>query len=266
MPFTLAHAAAAIPLLRPLGRWGVLSALVFGSCAPDMPYFLALPVARTDSHSLPGMLWFCLPVGLSAYLLFHKLLKGPLLALLPDSVLNRLATQAATCTSLPAVHWGAVLVSLLCGTITHDIWDAFTHKKSWGTGLIPVLQQPLFTVHGMTTYGYSLAQHGSTVLGLALLGTWSLRWYRKAPVQLARLPVTLSPPAKLAVVAALLLIPLLIGIWTGLHLTPNSLTMVSEPRWAAKASAMVFATLPAFTLALLAYGLVWQTWRLRQPH
>ena len=35
MPFTFAHPAAVVPLLRPLGRYGVLSALVIGSIVPD---------------------------------------------------------------------------------------------------------------------------------------------------------------------------------------------------------------------------------------
>jgi Domain of unknown function (DUF4184) len=64
MPFTFAHPAIAVPLLRPLGCYGVLSALVIGSLAPDLAYVLPLSVPRHKSHSLTGLLWFCLPVGL----------------------------------------------------------------------------------------------------------------------------------------------------------------------------------------------------------
>jgi hypothetical protein len=51
VPFTLAHPAAAVPLLRPLGRRGLLSALVIGSMAPDLWYFVPFDVTRADSHS-----------------------------------------------------------------------------------------------------------------------------------------------------------------------------------------------------------------------
>src|SRR5262245_4745992 len=94
MPFTFAHPAAAVPLHRPFGRYGVVSALVIGSLSPDIAYFLPLSVAHADSHSPTGLLWFCLPVSLLSYVLFHTLLKGPLLGLLPDFALSRLQAHA----------------------------------------------------------------------------------------------------------------------------------------------------------------------------
>jgi hypothetical protein len=78
LPFTFAHSAAAVPLRHVLGRFGVLSALVIGSIAPDLAFVLPIGVARLDSHSLAGLFWFCLPAGLLTYLLFHRVLKGPL--------------------------------------------------------------------------------------------------------------------------------------------------------------------------------------------
>jgi hypothetical protein len=59
MPFTLAHAAATVPLLRLLGSRGVFSALVIGSMAPDFAYFLPLGVRRGQSHGLAAraLLW-----------------------------------------------------------------------------------------------------------------------------------------------------------------------------------------------------------------
>ncbi|MSQ59664.1 MAG: DUF4184 family protein [Betaproteobacteria bacterium] len=48
MPFTIAHPAAALPLLRPLRGFGVLSALVIGSMTPDFPYFLTGDLTRRE--------------------------------------------------------------------------------------------------------------------------------------------------------------------------------------------------------------------------
>jgi hypothetical protein len=73
MPFTLAQPAAAIPLSRVLGRASVLSALIIGSMSPDLVYFLPLGINRATSHSLVGLFWLCVPLGLVSYVLFHVL-------------------------------------------------------------------------------------------------------------------------------------------------------------------------------------------------
>ena len=82
MPYPIAHPAAVIPLVRPMGRFAVPSALVIGSVSPDLWYFVPA-LERADSHSPAGLFWFCLPVGFAVYFAFHLLLKEPLLALAP---------------------------------------------------------------------------------------------------------------------------------------------------------------------------------------
>ena len=91
VPLTIAHPVAAIPLRRPLGRMGVLAALVIGSITPDVPLFLPLPLGRNATHSAIGLLWFCLPVGVLAYLLYDRVLDRPLRALMPEALQRRLA-------------------------------------------------------------------------------------------------------------------------------------------------------------------------------
>ena len=76
MPYPFAHPAAVLPM----GRFGVPSALAIGSIAPDLWHFAPL-VDRAHSHGADALLWFCLPVGVAAYLLFHLVLKAPLIAL-----------------------------------------------------------------------------------------------------------------------------------------------------------------------------------------
>lgn len=66
MPFTLSHAAATLPIKWRLGPRADFAALAIGSMAPDFPYFLGLPVHRDVTHSLFGVLWFSLPVGMLA--------------------------------------------------------------------------------------------------------------------------------------------------------------------------------------------------------
>ena len=91
MPFTLAHPAAAVPLARALGHRAVLSALVIGTMVPDFWRFMPFEMRRADSHSVAGFFWFCLPVGLLVYLVYHLLMKRPLLDLLPRHVAMRIA-------------------------------------------------------------------------------------------------------------------------------------------------------------------------------
>ena len=81
MPFTFSHPAAVLPLLRPLGRFGSLSALVIGSMAPDFSFIVPMGLSRAQTHAPAALLTYCLPAGLLAYLVFHRVLKLPLLRL-----------------------------------------------------------------------------------------------------------------------------------------------------------------------------------------
>jgi len=108
VPYPFAHPAAVLPLIRPMGRFGVTSALVIGSMVPDA-WYLVPGLARADSHSAAGLFWFCLPVGFLMYICYHLLRRG----------------------RLPKAPWHAVLVSLLVGALTHLGWDALAHSYAW---------------------------------------------------------------------------------------------------------------------------------------
>jgi hypothetical protein len=104
VPYPFAHPAAVLPLIRPMGRLGVPSALVIGSMVPDA-WYLVPGLVRADSHSLAGMFWFCLPLGYLLYLLWNgSRARAPL-------------------------H--AVAASLLVGALTHFGWDAVAHAYAW---------------------------------------------------------------------------------------------------------------------------------------
>ena len=57
-------------------------------------FLLPIGISRAQSHSLAGLVWCCLPVGLAVYLLFHWLLKAPLIDLLPHYAYSRLHPYA----------------------------------------------------------------------------------------------------------------------------------------------------------------------------
>ena len=158
MPYPFAHPVAVLPLVRPMGRFAVPSALAIGSVVPDLWYFVPF-VGRTDSHGLAGLFWFCLPIGALVYALFHLLLKEPLIALLSPRL------GAFTCVGLPRAPWYAVLVSLAVGAATHQLWDALTHSND-------------YAVHG-----HNWAQHASTALGTLILAWWTWRKISSAPLR-----------------------------------------------------------------------------------
>ena len=259
MPFTFAHPAASVPLLRPLGRYGVLSALVIGSLMPDLGYILPFSITRDESHSLLGLLWFCLPAGLVNYVLFHVLLKGPLLGLLPEFAFSRLGMHAENFQSLPSVPWAAVIVSVLSGAVTHLLWDAFTHDHTLAVTTLPVLRLHVFSIGVYPVYVYKLLQHVSTFVGLSLLSWWSWRWLKATPARTAVLPVTLSSPQRRIATAVIFLVPAVLGFLAGMK-TPASLPEVLVLR--SFVDKAVFAALPALVIMVFAYSAAWQIWRL----
>ncbi|MEV8326802.1 DUF4184 family protein [Kitasatospora sp. NPDC056731] len=184
MPFTLAHPAAVLPLLRrPFSR----AALVAGAVAPDLPYFVVttgLPVSAqswyepfvnaTTSHSAPGAVTVALPYALALWALLragHRPLASllPVPAPVPVTPSRRLRTAGA-----PARRAGWIVLSALIGIATHLVWDAFTHFDGFVVTRTPWLNS---TLVGSLTWARAL-QHASTIGGLAAIAVYG--WPRRA--------------------------------------------------------------------------------------
>jgi hypothetical protein len=181
VPFTASHPAAVLPLLRlTRGRVALVpSALVIGSMVPDLPYFLPLPVGRSQTHQLSGVLTVDLVIGLAVVLVWHGLLGPAAVALAPAAVRARLPPGAPT---PPRALLGApsavvlLVASLLVGCLTHVIWDGFTHYGGWGAEHVHWLHARQGWIRG-----YRWAQYASGVGGLAVLAGWAARWWRTTP-------------------------------------------------------------------------------------
>lgn len=205
MPFTFAHPAAVIPIYRRAGRAAVLSALIVGSMVPDFDYIVPLGLGRGFTHSLPGLLLYCLPMGMAIYLAYHVLIKAVVVSLLPRQIRLRLAWDSGT-SWLPGASVGCVALSLLFGALTHVLWDSFTHQGAFFVVRFPVLTATVFEIADYRVAVYSLLQHCSTAVGLALLVRWTVRWYRDTP---PAQPANWAPPVLLrkAALAAMALVP-----------------------------------------------------------
>ena len=178
MPFTLAHPAAVVPLKRYFDRgYLIFSALVVGSLMPDVGYLLPGAKSQNFTHTLPGIVIFSLPAGLVILWAFHNLLKMPCLSLLPADHRRCLLPYSGVFLFRPWRQLFLISVSLLIGALTHIIWDGFTHGHGWGVQRFPFLQETPFTFFGLRVKTYYLVKHGSSTIGLSLLGYWYWQWF-----------------------------------------------------------------------------------------
>jgi hypothetical protein len=246
VPFTLAHPAAAVPLRRVFGRWGVLSALVIGSLTPDAVYFLPLRVSQPASHSVAGVFWFCLPVGLLGYAVFHLLVKIPAAALLPVHVQRRLPVIRP---GFPAVPVLAVVLSLVAGALTHVAWDAFTHGETLPVKLLPWLRTHLFRISDFDVAVWKLLQHASTAVGMGLLVRWTWVALRDRPEVAQPAVPALAPATKVGVVV-LLAFAVTVAAVAGVAHTPPSAWTLGALRLPVRRA--VVAAIQAFGAASLA--------------
>ncbi|MDA0636829.1 DUF4184 family protein [Nonomuraea sp. MCN248] len=253
MPFTPSHMAAVLPFISSsrLRRFADPWALALGAMVPDLPIFLPMLPDYSDWHSWRGVVTVDLAAVLILLVLFHGLLRDPLLALLPPGLAGRAATLRP---SWPELVRGvpAIVAGGLIGSATHVAWDSFTHSTGpgeWGAWLsVTVLGVlPLFRV----------LQYVSSAVGLAIVVWWTWRGLsRMAPV---------PPPADLRLPARArwtVLTWSVVGIvagalaWPRLH-EPNP--AFGLPGVITKVGA---GTVVGLCLVLACYAVVWQVRRL----
>ena len=176
MPFTPSHAAAALLFTRtPLFP----AALVAGSVAPDLPYYLPLPIGRDLTHEPIGVISIDLVLALLAFLVWQLALRTPVLDLSPAWLRERMPQRSPLGWHVSGRAWPVtlhlLLASLIIGSITHLVWDEFTHP-GWLVDQVTVLrlQAGPLLVH-------KWLQHASTVVGLAIIAVWTLRWAGRTP-------------------------------------------------------------------------------------
>jgi len=173
VPFTLAHAAAALPFKR---FHLVTSALVIGTFAPDFEYFLRLAPDRGFGHTVIGALVFTLPVALVVFWLFHSYLKRPFVGLLPEDLQGRLQFLSGD-PSFRNTEFLLIIGSILIGITTNIVWDSFTHVNMWPYRHISLLREDVrLPIVGMIPV-YKVLQHGSTVAGCAIVAIWIAIWH-----------------------------------------------------------------------------------------
>jgi membrane-bound metal-dependent hydrolase YbcI (DUF457 family) len=198
VPFTVSHAAAALPFRR---TRLVTSALVVGTMAPDFEYFLALKAHDKFGHTFPGILVLTLPVSLLVLWIFHNFVKVPAATLLPQRLQSRVASYLGAFRFRGTRRFLLIVLSILVGIATHVLWDSFTHFGTYPYDHWAVLREWVnLPVLGPTPF-YKVLQHSSTMLGLVILSGWLLRWYRESEPSRAACSKILSPASRNSIVA-----------------------------------------------------------------
>lgn len=181
MPWTFAHPAAVLPLRRLCPRYLSFPALIVGSIAPDIGYYVAGSDFATQAHSFEGIPWIGLPSGLLVLGLLC-LLRKPLCFVLPQphrAALSPLLLAPVVFNVLTALK---VTASLMLGATTHIVWDAFTHQRDLIGLHIKLLQVPVFHLGATAVQVYYLMQWLSTLAGSAILVIAYRHWLRSACV------------------------------------------------------------------------------------
>jgi hypothetical protein len=253
MPFTPSHIAAVLPLMSSprLRRFADPWALAIGAMVPDLPIFLPFLPDYSDWHSWQGVITVDLAAVLVLLVLFHGLIRDPLLSLLPPALAGRAATLRPSpghlARSLPAIVAGGLI-----GAASHVLWDSFTHSTAaaeWGRWL------------GVMLFGvlplFRLLQYISSAVGLALVVRWAWRGLSAMPPSPVPGRFRTSARVRGTVVACGSA-----GVIAGAFLWP----LVDEPNPAFGLASVITkvgaGTLIGLCLVLACYAAVWQVRRL----
>ena len=178
MPFTLSHSAAVVPFLR--SRNFSATGLIVGSMAPDFEYFIRMNVLGIYGHTFWGIFYFDLPMSLIIALLFHSVVKKNLIDNLPYFLQSRFhETRELDFTSYLKDHKMIFVWSVVLGTVTHIVWDGFTHGQQFAVKALPMVYEGRTVGFGGVRYPlwYAL-QHVSTVVGGVILAIYVI-WIMK---------------------------------------------------------------------------------------
>jgi hypothetical protein len=177
VPFTPSHAIVALPFARtPLPA----GAVAIGAMAPDLPLFFPWAPSYALTHGFPSLLGVSLPLALALFAIWRLAIRPAASGLLlPEWLRARMpwAWDRTPRPEHPVRSSLLVATASLIGIATHVFWDLFTHPDRLGSDWIPALAEQWGPAPGTVWL-----QHGSSVLGLAVLAVWAVRASRRAGV------------------------------------------------------------------------------------
>ncbi len=258
MPFTISHIAAVAPFSRPLARWRLLSATVIGSMVPDFGFLMPWRPPRIDTHSAVALVIFCLPMGLATFWLFQRVIKTPIIEILPDAAYLRWRPWAQPADPRRPLQWLLAACGVELGAVTHLVWDGFTHEGARGVRMIPSLDEPRFDIAGHELAGVRFLQDVSSLVGLLVVLALVAYCLRPGPTAAASIRKLMRAERHRWVIAYGVMTVLLAALFWGLrhsHDAPSGSLSLVLGNYA-------IAALRGFAAAVVMVSLSLQ-WRLR---
>lgn len=165
MPFTFSHPAIVLPLAYLPKKWFSLTGLIIGSLTPDFEYFLRMSIKSNYSHTIGGLFWFDLPLGIVLAFIFHNIVRNTLFDNLPIFFKSR-------CIVFKQFNWNGyfkrnylvVIISILIGASSHLLWDSFTHDQGYFVQRFSVLSNTV-DCWGNSIPILKILQHTSSIIG-----------------------------------------------------------------------------------------------------
>lgn len=165
MPFTFSHPAIVLPATGLHKKYYSLSGLLIGSMVPDFEYFIRMRDYSKYSHTISGMFWFDIPLGIALLFLFHNVVRNILIRHLPYYLNTRFSV-------FEKFNWNEyfknntiiVIISLLFGIASHLFWDSFTHDGEFFASHIPLLSN-YYDIFNHEISGAGIFQYVSSLLG-----------------------------------------------------------------------------------------------------
>ena len=175
MPFTFSHPALVLPLKFLPRHWFSMTGLIIGSLTPDFEYFIRMRIQSDYSHTIGGLFWFDMPLGIIITFIFHDIVRDSLFDNLPIFLKSKFAPfKQFNWNQYFKTHWGIVLFSILIGAFSHIFWDSFTHEQGYFVKTIPILNQTI-ELFGRQIPILKIIQHTSTLLGGLVIAIFILK-------------------------------------------------------------------------------------------
>lgn len=193
MPFTLAHPIAIAPIWYAYRRHLDLASLCIGAMMPDLDLFI--PLIPEGGHRLWGVFTIDLPCAILFLLIIRWVIAKPFIALLPPYLGSCLPQPR-----MPPIP--AAIVSIVIGSLTHIIWDAFTHHGGWF-----VIRYDFLRVSTGRWPLYELLQHGCGIGGLIAMALWIAWGFGQAQPQ--QRPATLPLIYRFGIIAVIVIVTIM---------------------------------------------------------
>jgi hypothetical protein len=170
MPFTFSHPAIVMPFIKIRHKAISMSGLVVGSLTPDFEYMIRMKLGGRYGHSIEGMFLLDLPIAFLAAIIFHQLVKKPLIDSLPTYFYARLLSlRNFNFPEYLGKHYLFFSGCLLVGIASHILWDSFTHDHGYFVERLESLSMPV-VIDGLPELPlFKYIQHSSTVIGGSIL-------------------------------------------------------------------------------------------------